>query len=362
MKKMFFFVILLGVLFLNLKCKKEESCITCPPPGLDTTSHAIQWQVDTLGTLGVIRDVWVFDRNNAWAVGEIYLNDSTRKPNMSNPYNAAHWDGSKWTIKKVPTALYGGSILNSSIYTIYAFNENDIWTFSIAGSYSHWNGTAWTTQYVAERSGGGNKYWGISSTNLFLVGTGGSISHYNGSSWTRMSSNTTCDLQDIWGIDATHIWSAGFNVVDGHSVVLQFNGTNWTTLYDSNNKPDSAKYQFSTLWTNNTSSVWMDGGSGLRMLIQSNLNIGAQIKTGLTYVGSRIRGVNQNDLFDVSEGGEAAHYNGSSWNLYTEFQLLTGGNAGWNSVHPSNDFVLIGGACYNLAILNSTPLVVRGYR
>lgn len=55
---------------------------------LDSTSHNIQWFVDTLGAQGVIRDVWVFDKNNAWAVGEIYLNDSTGKLDIANPYNA----------------------------------------------------------------------------------------------------------------------------------------------------------------------------------------------------------------------------------------------------------------------------------
>jgi hypothetical protein len=92
-------------------CKKNESCINCPPPPPDTTSHAIQWKLpDTLGTQGIIRDVWVFDRNNAWAVGEIYLNDSTGKPNMENPYNAAHWDGSIWTIKKI-TVNHNGNMI-----------------------------------------------------------------------------------------------------------------------------------------------------------------------------------------------------------------------------------------------------------
>ena len=82
--------------------KKNEPCLTCPSLAEDTTSHVVQWQLpDTLGIRGVIRDVWVFNKNNAWAVGEIYLNDSTGKLDDANPYNAAQWNGSKWVIKRI---------------------------------------------------------------------------------------------------------------------------------------------------------------------------------------------------------------------------------------------------------------------
>ena len=304
--------------------------------------------------------MWIFSKTNAWAVGEIYLNDSTGQINMSDEYNASRWNGITWSLMKIPTASYGGTIDNSSIYTIFAFGENDIWTFSIGGSYLHWNGTTWTTQFVAEHSGGGNKLWGTSSSNLFLVGTDGSTSRYNGSVWIKMTSNTTVDLQDIYGIDATHIWATGTTISDGHCVVLQCNGTSWTTLYDSNTQPDQSKYQFGTVWTNTSSSIYLDGGSGTHILALNNLDFGLQIKTGLTYVGSCIRAVNQNDIFDVSIGGEVAHYNGSSWHFYTEFQSLNGGNAWWTSVFLTGDMVVIGG--WFTTALNGFPVVNRGYR
>jgi len=84
----------------------------------------IQWQApDTLGAMGLIRDVWVFDRNNAWAVGEIYLNDSTGKPDMANPYNVAKWNGTRWQLSTSEDIGY----LYGQLYCIYAFSANDIW-------------------------------------------------------------------------------------------------------------------------------------------------------------------------------------------------------------------------------------------
>ncbi|MBN1396723.1 MAG: hypothetical protein JXA06_01700 [Bacteroidetes bacterium] len=361
MNRLLFTLLLICVFFILSGCNKDESCINCPPTQLDTTSHLIQWQPpDTLGAQGIIRDVWVFDRNNAWAVGEIYLNDSTGKPDMENPYNCAHWDGVMWAYEKIPTAIFGNSEnVHAEIYTIYSFGESDIWTFSITGSYSHWDGVEWTTNYVSERSGGGNELWGLSSINLFLVGTNGSNTHYNGTSWTKMTSNTTVDLQDIWGIDANHIWATGTNTSDGHCVVLQFNGTNWTTIYDNENKPINQIQYFKTLWTDNKDYLILDGGSYTNIL---NLQNGSftRIDSISTYEVFCLRGVNRNDIFHVGYGSEVTHYNGVNWYLYNEFKALNVGNAWFTGVYPTRDMIVIGGLF--LTDLNGFPIVIRGYR
>jgi hypothetical protein len=360
-RTIFFYIFLIIVLIVFNSCKKDKSeCLTCPPPPPDTTSHAIQWQLpDTLGTQGIIRDVWVFDRNNAWAVGEIYLNDSTGKPDMVNPYNAAHWDGSKWNVLKVQFYTFCGQAHTNAYqaYAIWAFSPTDIWIAS-GSQIARMNGTAQTGTDCLSVSV--NKIWGLSGNVLYTAGALGQIGFYNGGSWTKMTSNTTVDLQDIWGIDGSHIWATGTNTGDGHCVVLQCNGSNWSTLYDSNNQPAQSQFQFGTVWTNTSSSLYLDGGSGLHLLTLNNLNIGSQINTGLTYVGSCIRGINQNDIYVVSTGGEVSHYNGSSWHLYPELQSIGGNNAWWRSVHPTNDFVIISGELFTS--LNSFPVIVRGYR
>jgi hypothetical protein len=303
-------IISISFILFSFSCKKEKSeCLTCPPPPPDTTSHEIQWQnPDTLGAQGLIRDVWVFSKNNAWAVGNIQVKDSTSKL-IYPPFNIARWDGNRWELQMSIDVGYS----YSELYSIYAFTPNDIWVTTDIPE--HWDGNKWTF-YGSSRGYSGRfwikKTWGINSNDLYIVGDSGNIYHFNGSNWTKMTSNTTVDLQDIWGIDGSHIWATGTNTGDGHSVVLQFNGTNWTTMYDSNTLPGSTHYQFGTLWTKTSHSIYLDGGNGLHILDLSNLNIGSQIQTGLTYVGSCLRGFNQNDIFDVSIGGEVAHYNGSS--------------------------------------------------
>ncbi len=357
-KTIFLSALLIIVLIAFNSCKKEKSeCLTCPPSSSDTTSHVIQWQApDTLGTQGIIRDVWVFDRNNAWAVGEIYLNDSTGKPDMENPYNVAKWNGTQWQLS---TSIEIG-YLYGQLYCIYAFSLNDIWgggTIPV-----HWDGAKWTFYGSTRGYPGGfyiNKIYGTSSSNLFIVGTGGNIVHFNGTSWTKMTSNTTVDLQDIWGIDGSHIWATGFNSIDGHSVVLQFNGIAWSTIYDNANKPANQIQYFNTGWTDNVNYLFLDGGSYTNIL---NLHDGSFKRTDSLSSNEVfcIRGINRNDIFRVGYGGETAHYNGVSWYLYPELKALNDGTAWFQTIYPSENMVVIGG--WFPTALNGFPVVVRGYR
>jgi hypothetical protein len=178
-----------------------------------------------------------------------------------------------------------------------------------------------------------------------------------------MMSNTTCDLQDIWGIDATHIGATGYNEVTGQSVVLQYNGTNWTTLYDSQ-KPfqtfPAMMFAFLSVWTYNSSFMYLADGDLRKFTFGDSVAIGSSINTGMTYIISSIRGVNQNDIFAVTQGGESAHYNGVSWHNYLDLQAFNASGAWFTRVFPTKNFILIGG--WYLTAYNSMPIVIRGYR
>ncbi|HRP92997.1 MAG TPA: glucosyl transferase, partial [Ignavibacteriaceae bacterium] len=71
---------------------------------LDTTSHNFSWQTFEFGqhSSSVLYDVTIINENNIWAVGEIYMNDSLGNPDP-NSYNAVHWDGQSWELKRIKT-------------------------------------------------------------------------------------------------------------------------------------------------------------------------------------------------------------------------------------------------------------------
>jgi hypothetical protein len=174
-----------------------------------------------------------------------------------------------------------------------------------------------------------------------------------------MISNTTVDLQDIWGLDDQHIWATGRNSGDGHSVVLQYDGSQWKMLYDSEGQLAQSKFQFRTVWTDNVNYLYLDGG-GLHRMDLPDATIGPRINTGQVYISGRIRGTGANDIFDVGQASEVAHYNGSSWLVYPDLRQLNDGFASFPTVYPTRDFVLIGG--FFFTGLNGVPVVVRGYR
>jgi hypothetical protein len=226
----------------------------------------------------------------------------------------------------------------------------------------HWDGNQFSNATIPSSAWGTvliKEIWGTASNNLFIVGDGGSIAHYNGSSWTKMMSNTTCDLQDIWGIDATHIGATGTNTTDGHCVVLQGNGSSWTTLYDNANQPFDKIQYFNTVWTDNISNIYLDGGSftNILNLINGTFHRTDSLSTNEMF---RLRGTNNNDIFSVGYGGETVHYNGSTWYLYPELKILNSGTAWFTSISPTESIVVIGG--WFPTALNGFPVIVRGYR
>ena len=328
---------------------------------LDSTSHTIQWHVDTLGAQGVIRDVWIFDRNNAWAVGEIYLKDSNGHIDMGHPYGAAHWNGDSWSLLKLPAQA--PTYISNLIPTgIFAFAENDIWM--ISGGVHRFNGDSITNSYwinpfpgnpnpILSSGQTAEKLWGVSERNLYAVGRGGGIAYFNGSSWTKMTSNTTVDLQDIYGLDENHIWAIGTNSDHNGTVILSFNGARWNNLYEGN------QYGFSSVWIQSGERLTIAGDSGpWKYDLRTRSFI--QMATSSSYVMFCVCGTDANDVFFTGQHSEITHFNGSTYYLYQNIQSLTETNVWWNTLKVKEDFIVVGGSYYNG--LYSAPIILRGYR
>lgn len=92
------FYLSLLFLFTSLilsSCKKNP--VIPHSDTIDTTSHNFNFQTWRFGehSSSTLYDVAIIDENNIWAVGEIYLNDSTGQPDPM-PYNAIQWNGIQW--------------------------------------------------------------------------------------------------------------------------------------------------------------------------------------------------------------------------------------------------------------------------
>ncbi|NUN10992.1 MAG: hypothetical protein HUU54_17585 [Ignavibacteriaceae bacterium] len=109
---------------------------------MDTTRHNFTWQTWEFGDIGssALYDVAIIDENNIWAVGEISIRDSSH--NGYTTYNAVHWDGVEWELKKIQFYTFCGQQHTDSYpaKSIYAFGPNDVWIGMYGSQVVKWNG------------------------------------------------------------------------------------------------------------------------------------------------------------------------------------------------------------------------------
>ncbi len=296
---------------------------------LDTTSHNFSWQTFEFGqhSSSTLYDIAIIDENNIWAVGEIYMNDSLGNPDPSS-YNAVHWNGQSWELIK--TGGYGGYPRR----TVFAFSENDVWFDGVI----KWDGLNYTVHkngWPLMPNGDGwqiNKMWGSSSNNLYAVGNNGNIARYNGSIWTKIESGTTSIINDAWGIindqNKTIVYCAvsSFFVEDDKKILKLIDG-----------KVDSVNWgqdvRLYSAWSYNENFLYVCG-EGVYVnkygtWTEINLPLGGK---------NSLRGIDINDIFIDGDNGFIAHYNGSTWQIYSNSYLK-----GYSRLDFKGDIVAVAG-------------------
>jgi len=328
---------------------------------LDTTSHNFTWQTFEFGiqtNISRLFDVAIINENDIWAVGEIYMNDSLGN---SISYNAAHWDGSSWELKRI---LYKGGFW--VIRTVFAFNENDIW---FSGYMRYLNGTYIELPIPNIIMGWSIiKLWGSNSNDLYVVGGAGSIANYNGNSWTKLESGTNLFLADIAVNNSNELFTCGLNMstVDG-IIVMTENGTNFSTLIESDNIPPAQLFKPKLYGT--ISSVCFDQSNTL----YAAGNIVYQYKLGRwdylrslpeNYIGGnpgafyrgyvyKIRATASNDIWIAGDRNTLKHFNGSTWQQIglpydPQIDLV------WRGMETKNNTTVIVGSHNSNAIIMMT--------
>jgi len=302
---------------------------------MDTTSHNFSWQTFTLGehSSSTLYDVAIIDENNIWAVGEIYMNDSLGNPDP-NAYNAVHWDGQSWELKRIPF-IGCGAVVYPPIYSVFAYSNNDIW-YARGGSIVHFDGTEYVNHCSINSllTGSINKIWGSSSNDLYVVGNNGNIAHYNGSSWTKIESGVDTDLKDISGTtNGKEIWTCGWSYSTGRVSLLKINNSNVESLWDSQTNTTLNIYRgtfLNSLFANGNSEFVLVGGQVLRHTAFYKNQV--KLEWVKTFNGSkvlelgnyayRIKGSNKNNIIAAGDAAMIWHFNGATWYKYSELYNL----------------------------------------
>jgi len=311
---------------------------------MDTTSHNFTWQTFTFGqhSSSVLYDVAIINENDIWAVGEIYMNDSLGQPDPKR-YNAVKWNGSNWTVIRIPYNYQGEDFFNP-IQSVFAFSANDIWF--CGNGVIHWDGINYIPMQIPTNIWGSyqmNKIWGSSSNDLYVVGNNGNITHYGGVSvgWKKIQSGMNLDIYDIWGDynekkNEFEIFAVASKVlVNQEKKIIKINKTDNVTSLSTNGIPSN----LTGIWFKN--KVFYVVGSG--MFRKNDIESSSEWKAfhyGLTnYHIEDIRGNDLNDVVAYGSFGELLHFNGLSWKSYLDETYM---NGAWGGTIKENIICCVG--------------------
>ena len=292
---------------------------------MDTTSHNFTWQVFEFGNCGnsVLFDVAIIDENNIWAVGEIYMRDSLGRCDP-NAYNAVHWDGSKWELKRIIFYTFCPEGTGSGSYhatSIFALDKENI-VISSGSQLAYMKNNVQVKRECIPVSI--NKLWGTSSNDLYAVGVYGNIAHWDGRRWKKIESGVSSTINDIFGYVKNKSEGKEYEILC--AVSDKFGWAEEKILVINNNIVDSISLGIvsvpQSVWSKNGLKIYACGDGAYERINGKWRKI-----SGINpYFKNRIRGNDYNDIIIVGDYGMVAHFNGNSWLTFRELISYNGIN------------------------------------
>ncbi len=299
-----------------------ETSVAVQLTTMDTTSHAFQWTLDSVGTeTSILRDV-AFVGDEIWTVGTINVMDSL---GQLQRYNLAKWNRQGLQLLRVQFSTICGqsSTTPYPAKSIFAFNATDIWIAMYGDQVARWNGTSQVATMCMPLSFSINKLWGHDPAALYAVGDNGNVFRFDGTIWRRIESGTNVELTDVWGSpDGSVVWACGWKDFQPTVLLKIVSGVCEKVYEDQTHlfsyRSDSLSGAIRSVWTNRNDKVyalsWYD-------LYDAPVSTHGEARARwrgnpLTWVDWRIRGNAINDL--VAAGYEARiwHFNGVAWKRF----------------------------------------------
>jgi hypothetical protein len=286
---------------------------------MDTTSHNFTWQTFEFGqhSSSTLYDVAIINENDIWAVGEIYMNDSLGNPD-TKIYNAIHWNGASWELKRIQT-LFRGNLITVVLEGVYTFSATDIWT--VGSLPIHGDGINWImydVRTIVNPNLSLSKAWGSNSNDMYFVGSSGSITHYQNGTWTKIESNTTLPIRDIYGIKKRN--NENFEILSVADSYGSNEGSKIISIVDNSAKTiwnDGRPYGLVSVWFI-PDRKYFAVGDGLWESLLPTKNWIKNVPFPSLYK-NYISGKSYNDIVVCGAYWLLAHYNGNSWQTYFPF-------------------------------------------
>ncbi len=135
--------------------------------------------------------------------------------------NLLHFDGHEWFPVDTGSDAPPNDLWGDDTGHLFAVCSNTI---------LHFDGTSWSNETLPTPPDQWLRaIWGVSLSDIFVVGSEGVILHFDGAEWTSMESPTSVGLYDVWGTSSTDVYAVG------RKTIIHFDGMSWQVVFQSEN-------------------------------------------------------------------------------------------------------------------------------
>lgn len=187
---------------------------------------------------GTLESVAALSATDAWAVGGIVRRDEYGEQILSASPLIEHWDGKSWSVVASPT-------INGVLTDVAVTSRRDAWAVgwnprSGAPLILRWNGARWSQVAPPPAVRDGNAIAALSPRDVWVVGTSGAdypdigeISHWDGREWTRAVTRRNASLADVTAISRNDVWVVGNTVEPSDwdkALMIHWDGSRWQSF------------------------------------------------------------------------------------------------------------------------------------
>ncbi len=188
------------------------------------------WSTSLTITNDLPRDIWGHDANNIWVCGE---NGSVH-----------YFNGSTWITRTA------GS---ETLWGVWGISATDVVVVGGDGTAYRITGTAATPMNTGIGAGTDlQAVYGTSANDIVAVGEAGTIIRFNGTAWSTESTGVWPILNSVWGSAPGNYWAVGMS-----GTVLRNEGSGWEQVESTLN----AEYGLDCVWGSSANNVWIGGDS-----------------------------------------------------------------------------------------------------
>lgn len=287
-------------------------CLGLCAPDLSGCYDRIDVPLTQLTAFGSIPAVWAAP-GDAYVAGQQLLHDSgagwlsSGAPLLGvDDISGTAWND-VWALADDTIAHYdgawdGGTNLGGLFFAVWA-GADDVFVVGFLGAIQHRSGGDWVSM-SSNTTANLNAVWGVDTDDVFAVGAGGTIVHWDGSAWSAQTSNTTADLWSVYAAASDDVYAVANNGLH------HYDGTTWSPV----TLPTTVVLR--AVWGTSGDDVYVVGNGGTALHFDGTS--WTIVPTGTTNALLAVGGSGSPDVIFAGASGTIIRHDGTRWSLVDE--------------------------------------------